>query len=96
MDLINEQTVSHFRNLLKHRQKQVSLDRSLVKLPKSESPTVFSEAERHKTEETPEKSLKLSWKRTPLATMNAYLPPPLPHHHPIMPGTPLSLSLIHI
>ncbi|XP_037012857.2 zinc finger MYM-type protein 5 isoform X1 [Artibeus jamaicensis] len=56
VDLINEQTMSHFRNILKHRQKQVSLDRLLVDLPKCESPAVFSEAKRQKTEETPEKS----------------------------------------
>ena len=33
VDLLNEQTMSHCRNILQHIQKQVSLDTFLVKLP---------------------------------------------------------------
>ena len=55
VDLFNEKTMSHFRNILKHTQKQVSFDRFLDKFPKYESPTVFSEARRQKTEEASEK-----------------------------------------
>ena len=47
--------MSHFRNILRHRQKQISLGMFLVKLPIFESSTVFSEAKRQKTEDTPEK-----------------------------------------
>ena len=57
VDLFNEQC--HTLETFWNRQKQVSVDRFWVKLPKSESPTVFSEDKRQKTEETPEKLLEI-------------------------------------
>ncbi|KAF6131209.1 hypothetical protein HJG60_008079 [Phyllostomus discolor] len=71
VELFKEQTMPH-SNILK--QKQVSLDRFLVELPKLASSTVFREAKRQKTEDTPKKSPKLS-KRTPLPSH----PSPLLH-----------------
>ena len=68
MDLFHAQTMSHLRNILKQGLKQVSLDRFLVKLPKSESPIVFREAKRQKTEETPEKSPEIVLKEDSSST----------------------------
>ncbi|KAM4642474.1 uncharacterized protein O3C94_016790 [Discoglossus pictus] len=50
VDLFNDQTMSHFRNILKRRQKQLSLHRFLVKVPKSESPAEFSGVKRQRRE----------------------------------------------
>ncbi|XP_054433444.1 zinc finger MYM-type protein 5-like [Pteronotus mesoamericanus] len=67
--------MSHFRNILKNRQKQVSLNRLLVNLPKSESPTVFGEAKRQKTEESPEKSPEIVLEEDPTSSTS-----PLSHY----------------
>ena len=80
---------------MKHRQKQVSLDRFLVKLPKSEFPTCLVKSRNRKQKKPLRNCLKFSWKRTPLPTINpSPLPPSLYRHHPIMPGTPLSIGKV--
>ena len=83
--------MSHFRNILRHRQKQISLGTFLVKLPIFESSTVFSEAKRQKTEEPPEKLPKIV-----LETMNTSPLPPLPRHHPVMSRTPLNTGKVKL
>ncbi|XP_043849931.1 zinc finger protein 202-like [Dromiciops gliroides] len=87
VDLFNDQTMSYFRNILKHGQKQVSLD---VKLPKSESPAGFRGVKRQKRERIAVQVPDFYWKGTPLPSNN--LPPPLRHHHPIRPSVPLSTA----
>jgi hypothetical protein len=59
INLFNDNAMSHFRNILKRRQKQISLDRILVRQGPSESQAESSGAKRRKRgrEKTPEGQL---------------------------------------
>ena len=69
-----------------------------MKLPKSKSPTVFSEAKRQKTEEIPEKSPEIVLEEEPYSN-NQPLSSPYSSSTsspPIMPGTPLSTGKVKL
>jgi len=80
INIFNDKTMCHFRNILKHRQKQITLDNFLVRQRPSGSEAESSGAKRQKK------------KKNPLPNNNISLP----HHLPLTPSTLLRTGTVKL